>query len=261
MKISSTILLSKLLLISTISAIPNLLHRALSPRSAKPIPPGLPVSSDTVRRDSQLDSGWSGALLQPLTDGTLYTSVTAMTTVPAFAPPPGGSPSDNYLLAVWVGIDGHLCSTNFFQTGWYITMNASQTQYRALFAWYPKGPVVIDLSISPGHVVKMTVEATSATTGTATVENLSNGQSHSVPYSEPSLALCQTSAEWIIETSGGDNSLPNFGSITFTDASAGTTGGSIYGPNGGKQLNLLKAGHVYTNVENVTPRSFDITHI
>jgi hypothetical protein len=108
------------------------------------------------------------------------------------------------------------------------------------------------MTVNAGDTIKLTVTATSTTTGTAAVENLSNGQSSTVSLTSPS-PLCLASAyhpesnggteranrtadaEWIVEDFQESTFLipfANFGSITFTDASATTQSGNTVGPSG-----------------------------
>jgi carbohydrate-binding DOMON domain-containing protein len=56
------------------------------------------------------------------------------------------------------------------------------------------------MSVNAGDTIKLTVTATSTTTGTAVVENLSSGQSSTVSLTTP-LPLCLENAEWIVEVS------------------------------------------------------------
>lgn len=58
-----------------------------------------------------------------------------------------------------------------------------------------------NFDVAPGDSIKATVIATSKTSGTATIENLSTGDSVTHTFSnEASLgSLCETNAEWIVE--------------------------------------------------------------
>lgn len=80
----------------------------------------------------------------------------------------------------------------------------------------------------------MTVVATSSTSGTATIENLTTGVTVSESFTGVTDgSLCETNAEWIVEDfeecTGNDCEFvpfADFGTITFTDATAvqdGTT--------------------------------------
>lgn len=81
----------------------------------------------------------------------------------------------------------------------------------------------------------MTVTATSTTSGSATLDNLSTGQSVTQTFSgETSGSLCEYNAEWIVEDfeecEGNSCSLvpfADFGTIEFTDCYATDDGQSV----------------------------------
>lgn len=86
----------------------------------------------------------------------------------------------------------------------------------------------------------MAVHATSLVTGTASLDNLTTGQSVIHTFTFPGLQspLCEQNAEWIIEDflqNGSQVPFANFGNVTFSNAQAtdngatvGTTGATIY---------------------------------
>lgn len=95
----------------------------------------------------------------------------------------------------------------------------------------------------------MTVTAKSTTSGTATLDNLSTGQTVSHSFSGESAALCETNAEWIVEDFESGSSLvpfADFTTITFTDASA-VCGGSTVGTSGTDILDIRQNGQVLTS--------------
>lgn len=99
--------------------------------------------------------------------------------------------------------------------------------------------VISGISLAAGDVVTVTVTATSKTGGTAVIKNTSTGKTvtHSFSNEASTGSLCETNAEWIVEDfdSGGTQvSFANFGTVSFTGASAvqsgtkvGVTGASI----------------------------------
>ena len=97
--------------------------------------------------------------------------------------------------------------------------------------------------------MKLTVTATSTTSGVATIEDLTNNQTVSKSLTSTS-PLCQQNAEWIIEDystiSGEDVPFADFGTVTFTDAEA--TGTRIYTPSGATINNIEQNGQVLTSV-------------
>lgn len=167
---------------------------------------------------------WAGAVLE--TDGGV-SSVTGTFTVPTPQLPDGGDSSQNYCTAIWVGIDGSSCQSAILQTGVTVCIQNGAQTYGAWYEWYPDGWTNWDsgtLSVNAGDQVRATVSATSTTSGTATVENLSNGQTGTYTWSGNTPGtLCQKEAEWIVEdfqTGGSSAPFSNFGSVTFTDNTA-----------------------------------------
>ena len=94
----------------------------------------------------------------------------------------------------------------------------------------------------------MTVTASSKTGGTATITNETKGKTVSHTFSgQPS--LCEYNAEWIVEDfeeGGGLVPLANFGTVTFTGASASTGSGST-SPSGATIINMEQNGRVLTS--------------
>ncbi|PSR80353.1 protease acp1 [Coniella lustricola] len=162
---------------------------------------------------------WSGAVLV----GTGYTAVTGKFTVP--------TPSTTGSGAAWVGIDGDTCSTSILQTGVSWTKGALTTSYEAWYEWYPH--VSIDftgITISAGDSIQATVSATSEKAGTATVENLTTGETATHTFTAETDELCEYNAEWIVEDFEEGDSLvtfANYGSVEFTDAEATQSGSTV----------------------------------
>lgn len=90
--------------------------------------------------------------------------------------------------------------------------------------------------------------ASSTTSGTAVIENLSTGQTVN-QYITSSSALCEENAEWIVEDyeeGGGLVPFADFGTVTFTGASATTGSGSV-GPSGATLIDIEQDGEVLTS--------------
>ncbi|TVY40489.1 Aspergillopepsin [Lachnellula subtilissima] len=176
-------------------------------------------------------TNWAGAVLI----GTGYTSVTGTFTVP--------TPSTAGSGASWVGIDGDTCSTAILQTGIDWTKSGSSVTYDVWYEWYPDYSYDFsDISISAGDTIKATVTATSKTGGTAKVENVTTGKTvtHSFSGESSEGDLCEYNAEWIVEAyeeNGSQVSLANFGTETFSSASAVKSGTSV-GPSGATIIDM-----------------------
>ena len=119
----------------------------------------------------------------------------------------------------------------------------------AWFEWFPDfAHDFTGISLSPGNSITVSVTATSLTGGTATIVNHSTGQTVSHTFSgQPS--LCQENAEWIVEDFEEGSSLvplANWGTVTFTGASA-TTGSGTMSPSGATIINMEQNGRVLTS--------------
>ncbi len=99
-----------------------------------------------------------------------------------------------------------------------------------------------------GDEIKLTVTASSTTSGTAVIENVTRGQTVSKSLSS-SAKLCQENAEWIVEDfEEGDSLVPfaDFGTVQFTSASAGTASGTLT-PAGATLINIEQNGKILTS--------------
>ncbi|KAH8588491.1 peptidase A4 family-domain-containing protein [Bisporella sp. PMI_857] len=195
----------------------------------------------TNKTNVDYSSNWAGAVLV----STGFTSVTGTFTVP--------TPSTTGSGSAWVGIDGDTCGTAILQTGIDWTKSGSSITYDAWYEWYPD--YAYDFSNIPlkaGDSITVTVTATSKTGGTATVTNNTTGKSVSHTFSnEGSLgSLCEYNAEWIVEDfeSGGSQvQFANFGSVTFTGASA-KKGSTTVGVTGATIIDIKQGSSVLTDV-------------
>lgn len=191
-------------------------------------------------------SNWAGAVLI----GTGYTSVTGTIVVPTPSKPSGGSSSTEYAASAWVGIDGDTCQTAILQTGVDFYVQGSSISFDAWYEWYPDYAYDFSgISISAGDTITMTVTASSKSGGTATVKNVSTGKSVSHTFSGESDSLCETNAEWIVEDFSSGNSLvpfADFGTVTFTGASAKTSSGSV-GVSGASIFDIKQSSSVLTS--------------
>jgi len=173
-----------------------------------------------------VESNWGGAILE----GSGFTAASAVANVPE------GGGGSNAAGSAWVGIDGATCDTAILQTGfdWY-----GDGTFDAWYEWYPQDAYSFSgITIAEGDSIEMSVVATSKTTGTASLENLTTGQkvSHTFTGGEGG-SLCETSAEFIIEdfeecnASGSDCQPVTFASftpaITFSECSATKNGKTV----------------------------------
>ncbi|KAF8128718.1 peptidase G1 [Boletus edulis] len=195
---------------------------------------------NTASDGVQYSNNWSGAVWQE--NGGTFTYVTGTFNVPA---PSGQSGS---AASAWVGIDGDTCANAILQAGVDFIVTDNGASYDAWYEWYPDNAYYFaDFSMSVGDVIRVSVTATSTTSGNVQVENLSNGQSASQQLSS-AYALCGQNAEWIVEDFN-ENGTPvpfaNFGTVTFWDAAA--TGTGTYTPDGAVIMEIYQNNQVLTS--------------
>lgn len=121
----------------------------------------------------------------------------------------------------------------------------------AWYEWYPDYSYNFSgITISAGDTIKLTVTASSTTSGKAVIENLTTGTTVSKSLTS-AYALCEENAEWIVEDfeeNGGLVSLCDFGTVTFTDAYATTKSGTRVSSNGATLVDLKQNSEVLTSV-------------
>ncbi|EIW81822.1 hypothetical protein CONPUDRAFT_54571 [Coniophora puteana RWD-64-598 SS2] len=200
----------------------------------------------------QYSSNWAGAVFSE--GAGTFTAVTGTFTVPT----PSGSGS----ASAWVGIDGDSCGNAILQTGIDFNINNGQVSYDAWYEWYPDYAYDFSgISVNAGDQIKLTVTAYSTTSGIAVIENLSNGQQVQQQLTSSS-ALCEQDAEWIVEDfeSGGSLvQLADWGTVTFTDATATTASGS-QGPGGAGEIDIVNSSNQPISSVTITDSSVTVTY-
>ncbi|KAM5540672.1 hypothetical protein V8D89_005703 [Ganoderma adspersum] len=191
-------------------------------------------------------TNWAGAVLSEKT--ATYKSVTGTFVIPTPKEPSGAT--GKHYASAWVGIDGDTCGHAILQTGLDFAVNGKDVSYSAWYEWFPAGAADFSgITFKAGDTVTVTVTASSKTAGKAYIRNHRTGKvvSHSFT-GQP--ALCEYDAEWIVEdfSSGGLVPFANFGKVTFTDATATTTGGKTASPKNAKQIDIIKSNKVITKV-------------
>jgi hypothetical protein len=179
-------------------------------------------------------SNWAGAAIS--TSGV--TKVTGTFTVPKPSVPSGGSSGTEYCGAAWVGIDGY-SNADLIQTGVLWCIQDGEYLYEAWYEYLPASLVEYSgISVTAGSVVTVTATKTGTNSGVTTLE--SGGTTVTHTFSGESSDLPGTSAEWIVEDFlSGNSEVPfaDFGSVTFTGASA-TVGGASVTPGGDGAVNI-----------------------
>ncbi|KAH8896866.1 acid proteinase [Thozetella sp. PMI_491] len=194
----------------------------------------------------EYSSNWAGAVLI----GSGYKSVTGTFVVPTPKAPSGGSSSTQYAASAWVGIDGDTAQNSILQTGVDFYIQNGRASFDAWYEWYPDYAYTFSgITISAGDTIQVTVTATSTKAGTAVVKNVSTGKSVSHTFTGQSAALQELNAEWIVEDfSSGGSLVPfaNFGTVTFTGATATTSSGTV-GPDGSTIIDIRQNGKALTD--------------
>lgn len=206
--------------------------------------PKLPAESALVSNSSNVvySPNWSGAVIESPPSRQTFNTVIGTFTVPKI--------SGSGAASAWVGIDGATVQNSILQAG----VDFESTSYTAWTEWYPNYAVdVSGFSISAGDQIQVQVHSTSSTAGTVTLKNLSKRTSKSISLNAPSssAALQGLNAEWIVEDFKQGGSLvpfANFGTVTFTGASARTSSGSSVGVSGATLIDIEQNGKVLTTV-------------
>ncbi|KAF8070411.1 peptidase A4 family-domain-containing protein [Lyophyllum atratum] len=254
-------LLSNLLLASVALAVPSsrLEARLARRREARQSLPNQRLNSvESIPSNTShvaYSSNWAGAVYDSYPANS-FKSVTATFTVPS---PTGADGS----ASAWVGIDGDTCGNAILQTGVDFHISGGVASYDAWYEWYPDYAYTFSgISIRAGDVITTTVTASSTKSGTAVITNKSTGQTVSKSLTS-AYALCEQNAEWIVEDysqGGGLVPFANFGTVTFSGASATLTSGGSIGPGSATIMDIEQNGKVLTSVS-TTSNSVTVKYV
>ncbi|KAF7353886.1 Acid proteinase [Mycena venus] len=228
------------------------------PKLAAEGPSGL-IKGNTTH--AEFSSNWAGAAFE--SPAGTYKSVTGTFVVPTPKVPSGSSSSGTFAASAWVGIDGDTCGSAILQTGIDFTISGGRVSFDAWYEYFPDfAHDFTGITVSAGNTIKLTVTATSATAGTAVIQNVSTGQTVSQALTSTA-RLCQENAEWIVEDFEEGSSLvpfANFGTVTFTGAQATTVAGSVVGPSGSVLIDIQQNGQTLTSVSS-SSSSVTVTYV
>jgi len=158
-------------------------------------------------------TNWSGYAVT----GNRFTSVSASWTEPTV------SCSGTAYSSFWVGLDGDTSNT-VEQTGTDADCSGSTPQYYAWYEMYPKFPVNLKGTVRPGDHLSASVTTDGRGGFTLTISDSTQGWTNTTTARLKSAKLA--SAEVIAEapsSSGGVLPLANFGTVSFTGATANGT--------------------------------------
>lgn len=174
-------------------------------------------------RAADQSTNWSG---YAATSGT-FTSVSSSWTEPT-----GHCTASNQFAAFWVGLDG-FNSSSVEQTGTLIQCSGTTPQYLAWYEMFPANPVYFNETVRPGDHMTGSVTFTGGSSFTLKLSDSTRGWSQTVNKSLSGAA--RSSAEVIVEapcctSSGGPLPLANFGTASFTGATANGTAIGTHSP-------------------------------
>ena len=164
-----------------------------------------------------LDWGGYGVSSNVLFPQAVVSSVSGSWTVPSVT-----VTGSNTFSAAWIGIGGQTDST-LIQVGTEHDSIDGQAVYGLWYELLPANSITIpNINVSPGDEINASIVLLSSSTNTwqITIQDLTTGQGFSQNFAYNSTRL---TAEWIIERPTVNNQLSilaNFGSVTFTNASA-----------------------------------------
>ncbi|HEY2741149.1 MAG TPA: G1 family glutamic endopeptidase [Gaiellaceae bacterium] len=162
------------------------------------------------RISNSTSTNWSGYAVT----GSRFTSVSSSWTEPT------ATCSGTAYSSFWVGLDGDTSGT-VEQTGTDADCSGSTPQYYAWYEMYPKFPVNLKGTVRPGDHLSASVTTNGSGQFTLTITDSTQGWSNTTNARLKSAKLA--SAEVIAEapsSSGGVLPLANFGTVSFTGASA-----------------------------------------
>jgi hypothetical protein len=182
----------------------------MAPRQHRPILDRVENGNGTAT-----SSNWSGYAVQ----GSSFTSATASWTVPA-----ANCGSGDQYAACWVGIDGY-SSRTVEQTGTDSDCVGGTPAYYAWYEFYPRPAFEFSsMTIQPGDRMSASV-VYNGSEFTVIIEDVTTGESRSKTATVSSAQ--RSSAEWVVEASGGNLNLTDFGEVFFGEDST-SIGGTNY---------------------------------
>jgi len=262
MKLTS-LFISSALLFSVAFARPSRFAQRVAAREARRSRPNIPSTNGAARTSNisnvEFSENWSGAVITSPPAGQTFTTVVGTFTVPTPASGTTGGAS------AWVGIDGDTAQQSILQSGVDFTVSGGRSTFDAWFEWFPLDSTDFEgFEVSPGNVITVSVHATSTTTGTVVLENVSTGKSvtENVEAPDSAAALKGQNAEWIVEDfEEGDSLVPfaNFGTVVFSGATASTASETLT-PVGATVFEIEQGSDILTSVSISSSGEITVTH-
>lgn len=172
--------------------------------------PNTDTGTPAAAQDVSSSSNWSG---YAAAGAGSYTSVTGTWTVPSVTATTSGAD------ATWVGIGG-VNSRDLIQAGTQATVSGGVVQYDAWVEMLPASSRPVNLAVSAGDTVTVTITQQSGDQWSITIKNDTSGNRYATTVTYQSTL---SSAEWVQEAPSvgrGTVALDQFGSLNFTNAKA-----------------------------------------
>ena len=217
---------------------PGVGGHAPAPVQPTPVQPTPRVPLPAVPTGLGISHNWSGYAATAA--GRTYSGVTGTWTVPQ--PAANGAPGVG---ATWVGIGGGR-SRDLIQAGTQdMASGTGQSQYQAWIETLPQASQQVPLAVKPGDSVTVSVDRQASGSNIWQISFKNNTSGHTY-QTTVQYASSQSSAEWVEEAPSGHGGvlpLDNFGSITFSSATAIQAGQTVDLAQAGAQpISLMGAG-------------------
>lgn len=190
------------------------------PPAVEPPRPALGTAGPVQQSTSSNWAGYAVATNLSKPQAGSVTDVKGSWTVPAV------TGTSNAWSSFWVGIDGYGSNT-VEQIGTESDISSGTAVYYAWYEMYPKYPVMItSVPIKPNDVIQAEVKFQGAGQFSLSIYDVTTHASFTTTQKSPSAK--RSSAEWIAEAPWSSGVLPlaNFGTVSFTGASATVNGTS-----------------------------------
>ncbi len=180
--------------------------------SSAPSPQAQGFAANAAAMTSQNWAGYASA-----GNAGTFTSVSASWTEPAVT-----CTATDTFASFWAGLDGDGTNT-VEQTGTEADCDAGAATYQGWFEMFPAAPVFYDNPVEPGDAMSASVAADGGGAFTLTLTDSTQGWNQTTNQTSDTAQL--GSAEVITEAPSDGTVLPlsNFGTVSFTDATADNT--------------------------------------
>jgi hypothetical protein len=199
------------------------------------MPAPAPGAANAANATGAISENWAG-YTSAANPGT-FTSVSA-----SWAQPAVTCTAPDTFSSFWVGLDGD--GTNSVeQTGTEADCNGGAAAYQGWFEMFPQAPVFYDNPVQPGDAMSASVVANGGGAFTLTLTDSTQGwtQTTSQTSDTAQLGSAEVIAEAPSDGTGAVLPLSNFGTVTFTDATADNT---AFGDENPSALTMVSAGNV-----------------